>query len=342
MPFALVVRCRTRARSRPPRLDGTQFMSPHISKHVRWMGRRVRARAFFRSRRNSKRSNGIEPFGGLLKSTLDDFLRVDRDYLQLPRLLSKFKSIDHEKNISSCIARVAALRGTFENRPVGGGHLDPRSVILIWDTGASYGLTPFRSDFIDYVECDIPVRDVTKVNKVIGIGTTLHKFTDTDGKPVFIPCVSYHLPQTDVRLFSPQTYHQMHGGYSEVYAESIQMKLRTSTISITIEQGLTNLPVVHDSFVSEKAKRGLGPLMRSGLCQMRISVWIFSRELTILYPPLLLNQSKLSFLVSRVLVIHRTKICHPLRGSYYCGIGSSASICIGYRNSCVTERLRSL
>ena len=236
------------------------------------MGRRVRARAFFKSRRNSKRSNGIEPFGGLLKSTLDDFLRVDRDYLQLSRLLSKFKSIDHEKNISSCIARVAALRGTFENRPVGGGKLDPRSVILIWDTGASYGLTPFRSDFIDYVECDIPVRDVTKVNKVIGIGTTLHKFTDTDGKPVFIPCVSYHLPQTDVRLFSPQTYHQMHGGYSEVYAESIQMKLRTSTISITIEQGLTNLPVVHDSFVSEKAKRGLGPLMRSGLCRTRISV----------------------------------------------------------------------
>ena len=104
LPFALVVRCRTRARSRPPRLDGTQFMSPHISKHVRWMGRRVRARAFFWSRRYSKRSNGIEPFGGLLKSTLDDFLRVDRDYLQLSRLLSKFKSIDHEKNISSCIA----------------------------------------------------------------------------------------------------------------------------------------------------------------------------------------------------------------------------------------------
>ena len=231
------------------------------------------------SRRNSKRSHGhVEPFGGLLKSTLDDFLRVDHNYLQLPRLLSQFRSIDHEKNISSCIARVAALRGTFDNRSVVGGKLDPRSLILIWDTGASYGLTPFRSDFIDYVECDIPVRDVTKVNRVIGIGTTLHKFTDIDGNPVFLPCVSYHLPQTDVHLFSPQTYHQMHGGYLEVYAESIQMKLRTSTISITIEQGLTNLPVVHDSFVSEKAKRGLGPLMRSGLCQTRISALDFFGE----------------------------------------------------------------
>jgi hypothetical protein len=83
---------------------------------------------------------------------------------------------------------------------------------------ASYGLTPFCSDFIDYMECDIPVQYDTKSNNVIGIGTTLPKFTDTDGKPVFLPCISYHLPQTDVHLFSPQTYHQMDSGYSEVYA----------------------------------------------------------------------------------------------------------------------------
>jgi hypothetical protein len=100
----------------------------------------------------------------------------------------------------------------------------------------------------------------------------------------------------------------MHGGYSEVYAESIQMKLRTSTISITIKQGLTNLPVVHDSFVSEKAKRGLGPLMRSGLCWTRISALDFFGGVDTMYPPVLFNQSKISFHVSRVLVIQRMKI----------------------------------
>jgi hypothetical protein len=183
------------------------------------------------SQQNSKQSNSVEPFGGLLKSTLVDFLRFDCDYLQLPRLLSKF----HEKNTSSCIACVAALQGTFENCPVGGGKLNPHSLILILDMGASYGLTPFCSDFINYVECDITVWDVAKDNKVMEIGTTLHKFTDTDGKLVFLPCVSYHLPQTDVCLFSPQTNHQMHGVYSEVYPQGIQMKLRTSTISITIK-----------------------------------------------------------------------------------------------------------
>ncbi len=205
-------------------------------------------------------------------------MRSDRNYLQLPRLLSKFTPIDHEKNIFSCIARVAALWGTFENCPVGGGKLNPRSLMLIWDTGASYGLTPFCSDFIGYLECDIPVWDVTKVNKVIRIGTRLHKFTDSDGKPVFLPCISYHLPQTNVCLFSPQTYHQMHGGFS-VYTESIQMMLCTSTISITIKQGRTNLQVVHDSFLSEKAKHGLGPLMCSALYQTRIPVSDFFGEI---------------------------------------------------------------
>jgi len=74
------------------------------------------------SQHNSKQSNGVKLFGGLLKSTLDDFFRSDRNYFQLPRLLSKFKSIDHEKNISSCIAGVAALWGMFENCPVSGGN----------------------------------------------------------------------------------------------------------------------------------------------------------------------------------------------------------------------------
>ena len=38
-------------------------------------------------------------------------------------------------------------RSTFKNCP------------LVWDTGASFGLTPFRNDFIDYVECSTPVNE---------------------------------------------------------------------------------------------------------------------------------------------------------------------------------------
>jgi hypothetical protein len=89
LPLSLVVRCRTRPRCRPPRLDGTLFLSPHIAKHLRWMNRRLRARSFFRARSHPVKE-GCAPFGGLCRSTLISFLGHDRDYLQLPRLLSQF------------------------------------------------------------------------------------------------------------------------------------------------------------------------------------------------------------------------------------------------------------
>ncbi len=153
--------------------------------------------------------------------------------------------------------------------------------MLIWDTGTSFGLTHFWSDFIDYVACTIPVRDITKINTVIGIGMTLHKFTDTKGFPVYLPCVSCHLPQTDVRIFSPHTYHQMHGGYSEVYSNCIKMLLKTSEIQIQIAWEKHNLPVVFDSYVSPKVKKMLASSMRSGLCHTRLSAFNFFQENTL-------------------------------------------------------------
>ena len=41
---------------------------------------------------------------------------------------------------------------------------DCKSAILIWYTGALLGMNLFKSDFIDCVQADIPLREVTKVN----------------------------------------------------------------------------------------------------------------------------------------------------------------------------------
>ena len=86
-----------------------------------------------------------------------------------------------------------------------------KSCPLVWDTGALFGLTPFRQEFIDYTECSIPVNDIVRTNTVIGIGTTLHKFK-VDGEDIFMACLSYHFPLADVWLFSPQTFHTLYGG----------------------------------------------------------------------------------------------------------------------------------
>jgi hypothetical protein len=109
---------------------------------------------------------------------------------------------------------------------------------------------------------------------------TLHKFTDTKGFLVYLPCVSYHLPQTDVRLFSPQTYHQMNSNYSEVYGDCIKMLLHTSEIQIQIMREKHNLPVVFDSYVSPKVKKTLASSMCSGLCHTRLNAYNFFYENT--------------------------------------------------------------
>ena len=142
-------------------------------------------------------------------------------------------------------------------------HLDPKpkTLILIWDTGGSAGLTPFCSDFIDYVECEIDVCDVTKVNKVIGIGTTLHKFVDATGSNIYLPCVSYHLPTTDVRLFSPQVYHQIYGGDSIVNGDKVVMRIRDDRGPIKIPIPI----VVWNSFVSQNIKKKISRNFRSAL-----------------------------------------------------------------------------
>ena len=65
-------------------------------------------------------------------------------------------------------------------------------MMLVWYIGAPYGSTLIRSDFIDYVECNIPVKDVTKLSRVFGIGITLHKFIESNGQDIFLPFISYH------------------------------------------------------------------------------------------------------------------------------------------------------
>ena len=147
--------------------------------------------------------------------------------MQTQRLLSSFTKLDHVANVADLEQRVNMLQGQIlENRVLQNCYRKyPITMMLVWDTGVSYRLTPFRSDFIDYVECDIPVKGVTKVNRAIVIVTTLHKFIESNGQDIFLPCTSYHLNQTDVHLFSPHTYHQMHGGHSVVHRNQVTMHL---------------------------------------------------------------------------------------------------------------------
>ena len=86
----------------------------------------------------------------------------------------------------------------------------------VWDAGASHGLTPLRANFIDSEKCSVPVQDISKTNHVIGIGTVMHHFKASNGDNVCVPSIACHLPRAEIRLMSPQAYHQVYGGTSEL------------------------------------------------------------------------------------------------------------------------------
>ena len=81
-------------------------------------------------------------------------------------------------------------------------------------------------NFIDYMECDIDAKDISKLNEVIGIGTTLHKFSAINGDLLGNHACSYHLPSADVHLFSLQAYYQLYNGSSELNSNKVEMYLK--------------------------------------------------------------------------------------------------------------------
>ena len=94
----------------------------------------------------------------LKSSTLQGFSAVDHDFLCLLQLLKAFCNHDyHVSQIKLGLNKIALLCGTFEMHHLASDRLNPKTLILIWDTEASAGLTPFRSNFIDYVKCEIDV-----------------------------------------------------------------------------------------------------------------------------------------------------------------------------------------
>ena len=92
----------------------------------------------------------------------------------------------------------------------------PKCTSSICFTGASYGLKKFKSDYVHYIDNEINVKDVTNVNWVIGIGTTVNKCFDQNGVAWYLPYMLYHMQRTYVFIFYLMTYHQIHGGHSVV------------------------------------------------------------------------------------------------------------------------------
>ncbi len=182
------------------------------------------------------------------------------DFCSLPRLLQHLDSHQSPSTISSAIQRLNLFQSSPDfHRILECTSHTPDDTLLVYDLGASAGLTPFKSDFFDYVKCSIPVRDISKVNEVIGIGTTIHKFVDTKGRFVYLPQVAYHLPSSEVCLFSPQVFHQSCGGKSIIFGDRVEIHLTNrNQINIPIDVFESNVPIVRNSMCTEAEKKEYG------------------------------------------------------------------------------------
>ena len=65
----------------------------------------------------------------------------------------------------------------------------------------------------------------------------------------------FPLRTVDIRLFSPQTYHQMHNFSSTITAKQVVMHLKDHNIVIPIDSGPSNLPIVWNPSVSAAEQR---------------------------------------------------------------------------------------
>jgi hypothetical protein len=88
-----------------------------------------------------------------------------------------------------------------------------------------------------------------------------------NGEDFFMPCLSYHLPTAEIRLFSPQTYHTLYGGHITVMGDRVEMYVDQFQVGIHIDRQSSNAPMVYNCNVSAKEMRDHGPYIRSALPQ---------------------------------------------------------------------------
>ena len=105
-------------------------------------------------------------------------------------------------------------------------------VPIVLDTGASFSLSPFLSDFVSGPHTS-EVTEMTGISdkvKIEGIGVVEWPIVDVFGRYKCIQTQAYYVPQADIRLFSPQSYFQENGtGKCEVDYSRVTLSLPDGT-----------------------------------------------------------------------------------------------------------------
>ena len=164
---------------------------------------------------------------------------------------------DLDETVQILMARAGDFRRSYHGL-IGG---DAWTTPLIWDTGASTGLTPFRSDFCsDFQVVNMPIQAVGSTQTVTGRGTVLRRFKTRSGETRYLGSLAYYMPDADIRLESPQSVFQgLGGGFARVDGYNVEWHMPDGEIIDIPIDPRSNLPVLHDFVCSADEFEKFGP-----------------------------------------------------------------------------------
>ena len=133
---------------------------------------------------------------------LDEFCSTG-NFLGLTQLVKGFEEEDQLATAQAVVDRMNSHQVNI-SLEAQHGMFDLRASFvdcpLVWDNGATYSLTIFRGDFIDYEERSIPVQHISKTTMAIRIRTVMWNTKEPISGTIYLPILCYFLPIADIRL----------------------------------------------------------------------------------------------------------------------------------------------
>lgn len=285
LPYHLLQRCRRREGNRPPMFNGSMSLAKfsrlkkllkrleklllsNCHKYVE--GLHSWSESWAKRILKPQKLDPVSDLGGVHPRVAELFFNLHNPMIVQQVMAGKGMTWDTFLSqtpsntpdlLSTLCLRLAEVHKKLKSSDLMSGF---RDMPCIWDTGASIGLTPFKSDFIDYQKLEnVHVKDIARKNKVLGVGTVMWKFFTRSGREVFLPLVCYHVEHAEIRLMSPQQYFKNHGGSATISDHTVSMTLPDGEIIDIPIDPRSNLPMIRNVQTSSKQQRDMGPHLMS-------------------------------------------------------------------------------
>jgi hypothetical protein len=168
------------------------------------------------------------------------------DFIQMHRLLTLFYPLKKEQldivdtvNEELSTFRKFLYTSDTPHHSVGPTNvfmssLDQRTIPIVIDSGASKGLSPIRSDFIQFRQLKSKITGIGAQSEIGGVGIVRWKIIDQHGKVDIIETEAYYVPSAHIRLYSPQSHFVRHKkGNMTLNWEETTLKLPNSSQSLS-------------------------------------------------------------------------------------------------------------